>query len=209
MRKSIGIISEVSQILTDAFTQNKAGNYQAALEGFLKVGENTKMQRTEAERQVYVCSQTMAVFCFEQLKQYDKGIQLSETLLQGKLLDNEREDIQHLYVMNGYFKATSCLKKTSRRYTDAREVLTKILPYADGDMKIDTTVKRTTEAKVGDRVLSSGYGSVYPRGLVIGFIESMEVNPYTRGMSVTVRCAADFSELSRVMILTDFDTKVE
>ena len=26
---------------------------------------------------------------------------------------------------------------------------------------------------------------------------------------VTVRCAADFSELSRVMILTDFDTKVE
>ena len=151
MRKSIGIIllllcctllsaqelteAEVSQILTDAFTQNKAGNYQAALEGFLKVGENTKMQRTEAERQVYVCSQTMAVFCFEQLKQYDKGIQLSETLLQGKLLDNEREDIQHLYVMNGYFKATSCLKKTSRRYTDAREVLTKVLPYADGDMK--------------------------------------------------------------------------
>jgi len=112
MRKSIGIIllllcctlisaqelteAEVSQILTDAFTQNKAGNYQVALEGFLKVGENTKMQRTEAERQVYVCSQTMAVFCFEQLKQYDKGIQLSETLLQGKLLDNEREDIQHL-----------------------------------------------------------------------------------------------------------------
>ena len=92
MRKSIGIIllllcctllsaqdlteSEVSQILTDAFTKNKAGSYQAALEGFLKVGENTKMQRTEAERQVYVCSQTMAVFCFEQLKQYDKGIQL-------------------------------------------------------------------------------------------------------------------------------------
>lgn len=70
-------------------------------------------------------------------------------------------------------------------------------------------LKADTEAKVGDRVLSSGYGSVYPRGLVIGFIESMEVNPYTRGMAVTVRCAADFSELSRVMILTDFDTKVE
>ena len=127
--------AEVSQILTDAFTQNKAGNYQAALEGFLKVGQNTKKQRTEDERQVYVCSQTMAVFCYEQLKEYDKGIQLSETLLQGELLNNEREDIHHLYVMNGYFKATSCLKKTSRHYADAREVLTKILPYADDDMK--------------------------------------------------------------------------
>lgn len=151
MRKYIGVVllllyctllpaqemteAEVTQVMTDAFTQNKAGNYQAALEGFLKVGENTKKQQTEDERQVYVCSQTMAVFCYEQLKQYDKGIQLSETLLQGKLLNNEREDIQHLYVMNGYFKATSCLKKSSRRYVDAREVLTKILPYADGDMK--------------------------------------------------------------------------
>ena len=151
MRKYIGVVllllyctllpaqemteAEVTQVMTDAFTQNKAGNYQAALEGFLKVGENTKKQQTEDERQVYVCSQTMAVFCYEQLKQYDKGIQLSETLLQGKLLNNEREDIQHLYVMNGYFKATSCLKKTNRRYADAREILTKILPYADADMK--------------------------------------------------------------------------
>ena len=70
-------------------------------------------------------------------------------------------------------------------------------------------LKADTSAQVGDRVLSSGYGSVYPRGLVIGFIESMEINPYTRGMSVTVRCAADFSELSRVMVLTDFETAVD
>ena len=70
-------------------------------------------------------------------------------------------------------------------------------------------LKSDTSAQVGDRVLSSGYGSVYPRGLVSGFIESMEINPYTRGMSVTVRCAADFSELSRVMVLTDFETAVD
>ena len=151
MRKSIGIVllllcctlssaqnlteTEVNQVMTDAFTQNEDGNYQTALEGFLKVGQNTKKQRTEEERQVYVCSQTMAVFCYEQLKQYDEGFRLSETLLQGNLLDKEREDIQHLYVMNGYFMATSFLKKTSRRYADAREILTKILPYANEDMK--------------------------------------------------------------------------
>lgn len=151
MRKFIGVVwfllcctmlpaqelteAEVSQVMTDAFTQNKAGNYQAALEAFLKVGENTHRQRTEDERQVYVCSQTMAIFCYEHLKQYDEGFRLSEALLQGKLSDKEREDIQHLYVMNGYFKATSCLKRTNRRYADAREILTKIMPYADEDMK--------------------------------------------------------------------------
>ena len=69
-------------------------------------------------------------------------------------------------------------------------------------------VKADSPAQVGDRVLSSGYGSVYPRGLVIGYIEEIKVDPFTRGMSVTVRCAADYSELSRVMVLTSFETTV-
>ncbi len=78
---------------------------------------------------------------------------------------------------------------------------------ADGLLRMNY-IKADSVAQVGDRVLSSGYGSVYPRGLVIGYIEKMEINPYTRGMSVTVRCAADYSELSRVMVLTSFDTTV-
>ena len=65
-----------------------------------------------------------------------------------------------------------------------------------------------TAAAIGDRILTSGYGSVYPRGLVIGYIEETEVNPYTRSVNVTVRCAADYSDLARVMILTDFDITV-
>lgn len=151
MRKSIGIVlcllcctlssaqelteAEVAQVMTDAFTQNKAGNYQAALEGFLTVGQNTKKQRTEGERQAYVYSQTMATFCYEQLKEYDKGFQLCKTLLQGSLTDTEHEDIQRLYVINGYCKAMSCMKEKNRRYAEARDILTTILPYADQDMK--------------------------------------------------------------------------
>ena len=78
---------------------------------------------------------------------------------------------------------------------------------ADGILLLNY-LRVDTEAAVGDRVLSSGYGSVYPRGLVIGYIDSVEVNPYTRGKTVTVRCAADYSDLSRVMVLTSFDTTV-
>ena len=36
----------------------------------------------------------------------------------------------------------------------------------------------------------------------------MEVDPYTRGMAVTVQCAVNYAELSRVMIITSFDTTV-
>lgn len=45
---------EVTKLMTDAFMQNKAGKHQEALDGFLKVGLNTKKQRTEDERKVYV-----------------------------------------------------------------------------------------------------------------------------------------------------------
>ena len=36
----------------------------------------------------------------------------------------------------------------------------------------------------------------------------MEIDPYTRGMAVTVRCAADYTDLSRVMIITSYETTV-
>lgn len=62
-----------------------------------------------------------------------------------------------------------------------------------------------SQAKVGDRILSTGYGSVYPRGLVVGYIDSIEMNQYARGLSVKVKCAVDFSDLTQVMIITDFD----
>ena len=77
----------------------------------------------------------------------------------------------------------------------------------DGRLRLNY-VRADSAAQVGDRVLSSGYGSVYPRGLVIGYIDSMEVDPYTRGMAVTVQCAVNYAELSRVMIITSFDTTV-
>lgn len=127
--------AEVTELLNSAFMQNQAGKHQEALEGFLKVGQNTKKQRTEQERQVYVCSQTMAVMCFEQLKKYQEGFALSEQLLKEELKDKEKEDILHLYVMNGYFMATSYMKSSNRRYADARAMFEKILPFADEDMR--------------------------------------------------------------------------
>ena len=65
------------------------------------------------------------------------------------------------------------------------------------------------EIAVGDRVLSTGYGSVYPRGLVIGYVETVGINEFTRSPDVTVKCAVDFSELTQVMIITDYEIILE
>lgn len=63
-----------------------------------------------------------------------------------------------------------------------------------------------SDVKVGDRVLTSGYGSIYPRDLVIGYVDSVETDPYSRTLSVKVKCSADYSDLSKVMVITSFET---
>ncbi|MGN1409201.1 MAG: rod shape-determining protein MreC [Eubacteriales bacterium] len=62
-----------------------------------------------------------------------------------------------------------------------------------------------TEVNTGDRVLSTGYGSIYPRGLTVGYVESVSLNSYSRNLEVTVRSAVDFTEISSVMVITSFE----
>ena len=61
------------------------------------------------------------------------------------------------------------------------------------------------DVQVGDRILTSGYG-VYPRGLVIGYVEAVEVNPYNRTLSAVIGLAVPIAEQNHVMIITEFDS---
>ena len=72
-----------------------------------------------------------------------------------------------------------------------------------------TYIAADADIKVGDRIVSSGYGSVYPRGLVIGTVEKIESDTSSRSVTVTVRPSADLSDLSRMMIITGYDVYTE
>jgi rod shape-determining protein MreC len=55
---------------------------------------------------------------------------------------------------------------------------------------------------IGDRILSSGMGSVYPRGLLIGEVVSVTPDEFGRELSAEIAVAVDFNDLSRAMIIT-------
>lgn len=65
------------------------------------------------------------------------------------------------------------------------------------------------DVAVGDKVYSSGLGSVYPRGLYIGEITEITGDEYNHTKIAVIKPAADLSELTRVMILTDYTVEVE
>jgi len=83
-------------------------------------------------------------------------------------------------------------------YELAREGLCR-LSYLEADASLE----------VGDRLLSSGYGTMYPRGLTVGYVTEVSLDPLNRTPVAYVRLAADLSSLERVMILTGYETAEE
>ena len=65
------------------------------------------------------------------------------------------------------------------------------------------------DVEVGDRILSSGYGSVYPRALVIGYVTEIEQDPYSQALNVYIQPAASLSDEDRFMIITEYDAYTE
>ncbi|MFN2447925.1 MAG: rod shape-determining protein MreC [Vicinamibacterales bacterium] len=61
-------------------------------------------------------------------------------------------------------------------------------------------VPGTADVAVGDRVLTSGIDSIYPKGFVIGTVESVDRGPGTFH-SIRVRPAVDFSRLEEVLVV--------
>lgn len=56
----------------------------------------------------------------------------------------------------------------------------------------------------GDRVLTSGLGSIYPRGLFVGEVVSVDADPYSRTLNAVVQPKVDYSSLVKVMIIKDY-----
>lgn len=65
------------------------------------------------------------------------------------------------------------------------------------------------DVTVGDLVYTSGQGSVYPRGLLIGRVSGVDVDEFSRQKTARIDAAVDADDLRYVMIVTDFSVYTE
>ena len=72
-----------------------------------------------------------------------------------------------------------------------------------------TYLAADSDVRVGDRVLTSGYGSIYPRDLVIGYVTEIIPDEYSRTLTARITPAATLTDLRKVMIITDYETVTE
>lgn len=79
----------------------------------------------------------------------------------------------------------------------------------DGVCKM-TYIEADSDIKVGDRIYTSGTGKIYPGGLLIGTVASIEADEYSRTLVATISPAVNFSDISsinNVMIIKGYDTE--
>ena len=79
----------------------------------------------------------------------------------------------------------------------------------DASLRVDGICKMSymesnADIQVGDLILSSGTGSVYPADLVIGSVIAVEKDEYNRTPVATIQPSVDFSSLQYMMIVTGY-----
>lgn len=70
-------------------------------------------------------------------------------------------------------------------------------------------IEAESDIRVGDKVITSGIGGVYPRGLLVGRVSAIEVNEASRTLTAIVEPAADLDSISKVMIVTEYGVNEE
>lgn len=70
-----------------------------------------------------------------------------------------------------------------------------------GEQLVFDFVLRQEEVGIGDRVVTSGMGGVFPKGLVIGLVNSVERHEFGLFQAIKVTPVVDFSHLEEVLVL--------
>ena len=99
-------------------------------------------------------------------------------------------------------KVTSIIESASKVgvYTDRTGVIGTVegSPELRAEGKCLMSYDPDADIKVGDRVYTSGTGSTYPGGLLIGKIISVEADETTRRLMAVVEPSVDFSSLEKL-----------
>jgi rod shape-determining protein MreC len=62
-------------------------------------------------------------------------------------------------------------------------------------------IDKTANINVGDTVLTSGLGGVFPKGIYIGTVEKIKSDKYDLSKTVYIKTAVDFNDIHYVTVL--------
>ncbi len=81
--------------------------------------------------------------------------------------------------------------------------------YSQGSIRFSQLIDRDNEVKEGDKIVTSNISDKYLPGILIGYIESIDVDSNNLTKSGEVTCAVDFGRLDEVLVILETKQTVE
>ncbi|NIQ39967.1 MAG: rod shape-determining protein MreC [Proteobacteria bacterium] len=110
---------------------------------------------------------------------------------------NTSRDVSKVLLITDYNSSVDAIGQASR----ARG----IVQGKDRNLCEINYVSRRDEISVGERVITSGLGGRFPKGLIVGTVSRVEKKPYGVFQKVEVSPAVDFKKLEEVFVILDTD----
>ena len=93
--------------------------------------------------------------------------------------------------------------------TDENGIITSTTSSANSETVIMRYLTRDTKVSAGSIITTSGYGGVFPKGLVIGTVESVGSSDKDVTYSAVVKPSADIRNVSNCFVITEFSGQGE
>lgn len=145
----------------------------------------------------------------------DKGskdnIKVGDIVVEGIELEDEEKAIKAVVgrvteVGYNFSKVSSLVDSTNNiSFKVVRSLDYGVISGQENDLLLGSMYKSDADVEIGDKIITSGIGSVFPRDLYIGKVSEVKLSENNLEKKVFVKSPVDFSKLFRVFVLKSGD----
>lgn len=145
----------------------------------------------------------------------DKGskdnIKVGDIVVEGIELEDEEKAIKAVVgrvteVGYNFSKVSSLVDSTNNiSFKVVRSLDYGVISGQENDSLLGSMYKSDADVEIGDKIITSGIGSVFPRDLYIGEVSDVKLSENNLEKKVFVKSPVDFSKLFRVFVLKSGD----
>lgn len=95
------------------------------------------------------------------------------------------------------------------KLTDDSGIVSGSTSLCDDNLTSLTKIAENNKIKVGDIIVTSGTGGVYPGNLIIGKVKEIKFNSYDTSRYAVIEPYEDIRQITAAAVITDFDTQGE
>ncbi len=196
-KENVELKKEIKEFKKKIYELSEIERENKRLKELLAFGQQTTYRKVLAKIVAWDATSDFKVIRIN--KGLESGIALQSTVITADGL------VGHIFRLTNNFADILTILDSNNR-VDGIVQRTRVYGIIQGDSKqkcIMKYVNRTEPVLLNDRVITSGVGNIYPKGLIIGNITKIERESYGTTQKIEITPAVTFPRLEEVVVLID------